>query len=194
MNIPSPYRQKLEETLKKEVIFLKGKTLNIGAGNIQYRELAEQMVCIDAVKFPGIDKVMDFMKGLKFKDNSFDNVLCTNVLEHVSKPGFLVEEIRRVLKKDGQAIIITPFMERFHPDPKDYWRVSEQGLKEVFFKKFKSVKIIKIGNRFTLISTMIHDSFIPTPLKKLFNWFLKKIGNRFQDKNYYLATLAIAKP
>jgi 2-polyprenyl-3-methyl-5-hydroxy-6-metoxy-1,4-benzoquinol methylase len=45
---------------------------------------------------------------LRFKNDSFDIVICSEVIEHLIEPGRLMEEIYRVLKKGGMAIITTP--------------------------------------------------------------------------------------
>lgn len=45
---------------------------------------------------------------LGFKDDSFDIVVCTEVLEHLPNPNETLKEIYRVLKLGGVAIITTP--------------------------------------------------------------------------------------
>lgn len=50
------------------------------------------LLCADAHKMP-------------FADKTFDVIVCTEVLEHVLKPEQVLQEIRRVLKPDGIAII-----------------------------------------------------------------------------------------
>lgn len=42
---------------------------------------------------------------LPFRENSFDLVICTEVLEHVTNPRQVLREIKRVLKPAGVAII-----------------------------------------------------------------------------------------
>lgn len=52
--------------------------------------------------------VMDANKRLKFKDNSFDLIWCSEVIEHLDDPKFSVGEFRRVLKPGGKMILTTP--------------------------------------------------------------------------------------
>lgn len=45
---------------------------------------------------------------LKFKDKSFDKILCLDVLEHLVKRDQLLAEIKRILKPNGLAFIAIP--------------------------------------------------------------------------------------
>lgn len=54
-------------------------------------------------------KQWDFMKAcLPYKEESFDLLLCFDVIEHLYNPEVLLKEIYRLLKKDGVLIISTP--------------------------------------------------------------------------------------
>lgn len=44
-------------------------------------------------------------ESLPFADQSFDMILCFDVLEHVRHPGRVLREIYRVLKNDGKALL-----------------------------------------------------------------------------------------
>lgn len=55
--------------------------------------------------------VAGFGERLPFKDNSFDVVICSAVLEHVLAPEVIATEMVRVLKPAGRVIIETPFGE-----------------------------------------------------------------------------------
>ncbi|MBI2613580.1 MAG: class I SAM-dependent methyltransferase [Candidatus Levybacteria bacterium] len=50
----------------------------------------------------------DVEKGLPFENKTFDLIWCTEVLEHLKNPEFLIKEIGRVMKKNGVAILTTP--------------------------------------------------------------------------------------
>jgi SAM-dependent methyltransferase len=52
-------------------------------------------------------------EALPFKSQSCDLVLCLDYLEHVNNDDLALEEIARVLKKEGQAILVTPHTGKF---------------------------------------------------------------------------------
>jgi len=78
-------------------------------------------------------------------DNSYDIVVCTEVLEHIVQPFDAVNELHRVLKSGGKIYISTPFNFRIHGPLLDCWRFTEHGLKELF-KHFKNVKIDSVDS------------------------------------------------
>lgn len=88
-----------------------------------------------------VDVVGDAEKLLDFyPEETFDCVLCVETLEHVKNPILIVENMKRVLKKDGWLFITTPGIG--HPEhnwPSDYYRYFENTYKDVFFKDFKNV-------------------------------------------------------
>lgn len=49
----------------------------------------------------------DANKSLPFKDNSFNKVLCSDVLEHLDKRNFALKEMHRLLKKNGLLFLVT---------------------------------------------------------------------------------------
>jgi ubiquinone/menaquinone biosynthesis C-methylase UbiE len=62
---------------------------------------------------------------LTFKDNSFDIVFCSHVLEHVENDIKAMKEVFRVLKKDGFAILQVPIKRK-----KTYENFMIKSLKE----------------------------------------------------------------
>lgn len=56
-------------------------------------------------KYANISFIVGDAHNLPFKNNVFDLVVCTETLEHVVDPHIALQEIKRVLKKSGAAII-----------------------------------------------------------------------------------------
>ncbi len=48
------------------------------------------------------------LENLKIKDNLFDVIMCTEVIEHIPNYKKVISELKRVLKKDGLLIISFP--------------------------------------------------------------------------------------
>ena len=65
-------------------------------------------------------------------DETFDHVVCTEVLEHTLQPFDAVNQIWRVLKPGGLAHVTTPFNFRIHGPLPDCWRFTEHGLRALF--------------------------------------------------------------
>jgi SAM-dependent methyltransferase len=62
-------------------------------------------------------------------ENSFDYVVCTEVLEHTLQPFDAIREIHRLLKPGGLLFLTTPFNFRIHGPLPDCWRFTEHGLR-----------------------------------------------------------------
>ena len=112
------------------------QVLDIGCGDKPYLPLvadhADSYVGLDAVPGPYVDDI-GTAEDLPYPDESFDLVLCTQVLEHVTEPHQAIAEIHRVLRPGGSALISTHGVFLYHPDPPDgdgdYWRWTHSGLR-----------------------------------------------------------------
>lgn len=67
-------------------------------------------------------------RRIPFDDESFDTVLCIQVLEHTPEPWTLLSEIARVVRRDGKVVLSAPFSFRLHEEPYDYFRYTPHGL------------------------------------------------------------------
>lgn len=57
-----------------------------------------------------VDDNVDITAMTVYRDNSFDFILCSHVLEHVSDDAKAVAELFRVLKPGGKAIVMVPIL------------------------------------------------------------------------------------
>jgi len=70
--------------------------------------------------------------NIPFEKDSFDGVIIQAVLEHVVDPWRCVEEIYRVLKKDGLLYAETPFIQQVHGGKYDFTRFTYLGHRRLF--------------------------------------------------------------
>lgn len=75
---------------------------------------------------------------IPFENNLFDGVVVQAVLEHVVDPSRCVEEIYRILKKDGFIYVETPFMQQVHGGKYDFTRFTHLGHRRLL-RKFKEI-------------------------------------------------------
>lgn len=75
--------------------------------------------------------------------NSYDVIMCTEVLEHVVDPFAAIREIRRIAKVGGHIFFTTPLNARIHGPIPDCWRFTEFGLK-VLFRDFEIIRFEKL--------------------------------------------------
>lgn len=65
-------------------------------------------------------------------NDSIDILVADQVLEHVERPWLAADEIHRVLKSSGLAMVATPGLYPIHPSPLDCWRIMPDGYKVLF--------------------------------------------------------------
>ena len=109
------------------------RILDVGAGDKPYAPYfarAGEYVGVDPVN-PHAD-VRATAEDLPFDDQSFDVVLCIQVLEHVDDPPRVVRELHRVVKPGGRVLAATHGTYPYHPDPADHWRWTHTGLGRLF--------------------------------------------------------------
>ncbi|MDI6903797.1 MAG: class I SAM-dependent methyltransferase [Methanocellales archaeon] len=58
--------------------------------------------------FKGIEGILGVVEHLPFADKVFDVVICAEVLEHVFNPKIVLENIHKILKRNGKVIVSVP--------------------------------------------------------------------------------------
>jgi SAM-dependent methyltransferase len=108
--------------------------LDYGCGVVAYRRFFPAEARYAAADLPGNPHATVPLRAdgtVPTPDASFDAVLSTQVLEHVTDPALYVSECFRVLRPGGRLLLSTHGTFVYHPDPDDYWRWTCAGLQKV---------------------------------------------------------------
>lgn len=76
------------------------------------------------------DNGVDLLKPIKGK--KFDLGICMDLLEHVTNPFIVAENIKDSLNKGAFLYVTVPWVWEVHDYPGDYWRFTIDGVKELF--------------------------------------------------------------
>jgi SAM-dependent methyltransferase len=127
------------------------RVLDVGCGIKPYRNLfiTNDYVGIDiqggghADEAKAVDTFYDGV-NIPFQEDSFDSIICTQVLEHSSDPEMLVKEMSRVIRPGGRIFISMPFIYPEHEAPFDFRRFTKFEHKKILEKNnFININIIK---------------------------------------------------
>lgn len=122
------------EWLARHRDVLGGDLLDAGCGNqpfaVWYGGLVRRTVALDAAPLEGVS-VVGYADQLPFRPASFDSVLCTEVLEHVTDAERACREMFRVLRPGGHVIVTVPYLYPTHEASYDFRRFTHYGLRSL---------------------------------------------------------------
>ncbi|AGS20631.1 methyltransferase domain-containing protein [Rhizobium etli] len=105
---------------------LQGRILDIGGGaDFDYTRLIQKDGNLDSVNIaPEVNPtiVADLNLTLPIANDTYDNVICFNTLEHIQEDRHLLQELLRVLKPGGRFVVTVPFLFPRHGRYGDYHR------------------------------------------------------------------------
>ncbi len=160
--------------MRKSIIgarrYVTGSLLDIGSGSQPYKQFLESAVS----SYVGLDRpstqtmvpnatapdICGDVNSLPFRNESFDTILMTQVLEHVPDPQQALSEASRILKQDGYLLLSVPFCEPLHGEPWDFFRYSQYGLGHL------------LDNAGLRIVLMEHQGYFGASINKIVNRFL----------------------
>jgi SAM-dependent methyltransferase len=208
----NPIHQRLLKAYIAAQALIEGDVLEVGCG--EGRGIEELIPLADS--YIGVDKIGEVIANLKakypggdfrqavippfldFENNSFDTIVSFQVIEHIKDDKLFLQEIYRMLKPGGKAIISTPNIN--HTLSRNPWHEREytpQELIELASGIFDRVEAKGIGgskkvweyheaNRKSVQKIMRFDIFdlqhkLPAPILR----FPYEILNRLNRNNLY---------
>lgn len=180
--------QNTREVITYVAKYISGRVLDLGAGKGKYKSIiapkAEKYTAMDIKPGENVDVVGDIM-DLPFANESFDTIICTQVLEHIDKPWQAVKEIKAALSKNGICILTAPFLIPSHSDPNDYFRFTYQGLESLFKNEgFEVIESDYYCQSFSVLSEWFRFVF-SNPYQPQ-NWLKRRIAEYAQKLSKFL--------
>ncbi len=86
------------------------------------------------------------VRSMPIKDESFDCVFCSGVLEHVDDYLTALKEMTRILKPGGILLLGLPFRQALHGVPHDYWRFTEYGIRHILHDDYEILELALMDN------------------------------------------------
>jgi SAM-dependent methyltransferase len=135
-----------------------------GDSLLRFPELAgAERFCLNLVELPSDDEITAVTGNANdmsmFEDDTFDLVVCCSTLEHDKRFWLSVAEMQRVLRPGGMLVICVPgYVKDAERDQGrstltyrvhyrfDFYRFSEQAVREVFFDGMERVRVRAMGS------------------------------------------------
>jgi ubiquinone/menaquinone biosynthesis C-methylase UbiE len=127
-----------------------------------------------------IDIVSD-IANIPVEGESYDCILCTEVLEHIPYPIEAIKEFKRILKPQGKLILTVPCCSLTHMAPHYYYT----GFSEFFLQKilaengFDNISISKNGNYFDYMAQEV--------------WRFRYVMKKYYKRGCYYFLLCICR-
>ena len=186
------FEEKLKELAKED------RVIDIGGGEPFQKGMAPYKRLFEGKKFETLEPAPELnpdivgdIHNLPIKDNSIPAIICKSVLEHLEDPKKAVEELYRVLKPGGKALVYTHFIYPYHARKGaygDYFRFTDEGLKYLF-RDFSIVEVKKQGGYFRAMMFFVpfqaRLKFVLGPMAYVFDKLLRT-EKRSTTAGYYI--------
>lgn len=139
------------------------KILDAGAGKCPYKKMFSyadyESTDINKSSDKNLKEQHSFicsLDNIPKKDNFYNIIICTQVLEHVEFPQKVINEFYRVLKPGGKLFLTAPQSAPIHEAPYNFYNFTLFGLKSLFVNAgFKVISIKPKGGFFWCLGDLI---------------------------------------
>ncbi len=129
---------------------INGEILDLGGvKNSKYHNFikGDHRITSANLKAAEADLTINAEEPFNLPAESYQAVICLNLLEHLFNYQNAVRESYRILKAGGELIGSTPFMFHVHGSPDDCFRYTKSALEKIFKQAgFKEVEIKELGS------------------------------------------------
>lgn len=178
--------------------YSKGRLLDIGCGNKPYativNDVVNEYIGCDIVQ--SSEQKVDILceaTNIKEPDESFDTIISTQTIEHISEHQLVINEAYRLLRRGGYFIISGPMYWPLHEEPYDFFRFTKFGFRHILEKAgFHVIEERSNGGKWALCGQVLIHTIIPDLyIHNTFSWKAFRIifrllgGVKFLNNLFY---------
>ena len=150
-------RLELDKAIQKNAQYVRGKILDIGAGpHDRYSRYFEASEYVRMNIEPGSNtQLVGKIEKIPAENDSFEGILCTQVIGDVLDLREAFLEMNRVLKPGGRILLTEGFFDAPNDEPHDYWRFTPHSLRRLCEEAgFKVMVIERLGGYWSVREQM----------------------------------------
>ena len=139
------------------------KVLDAGSGRLPEQQLRSELLAtgaaletLDFLPGEGVDLVAD-IADTKLPDQSYDVILCMQVLEHVPNPQAVCAELYRMARPGAHVMVSAPQSAWLHNLPYHFFHYTNIGMRKILEDAgFEVITLDAQGGHFTTLALMNH--------------------------------------
>ena len=113
----------------------------------------------------------------KIAPDSYGNIICTGLLEHMDEPGLLVEQCHKILKPGGKLYLSVSSVFSVHRGPEDYYHLTQYGAKHLFEKcRWQHLDIKGSCGPFRTVGILIQRILLQAEVRFIFRPFIEALA------------------
>jgi SAM-dependent methyltransferase len=152
----------VETDIKRFARELHGRIVDAGCGTQPYRGYfghATAYTSCDISERSSVDFVCPADR-IPVEAETFDSVLCTEVLEHVPDPVAVIREFHRILVRGGRVLITVPMFWPAHEQPWDFRRFPGHGVLHLANSgRFRVDHLVPRGGKVAMVGQVVLTAF-----------------------------------
>ncbi|MDB6138320.1 MAG: SAM-dependent methyltransferase [Verrucomicrobiaceae bacterium] len=139
------------------------RVLDAGSGRLPEQHLRSELLAtgaaletLDFLPGEGVDHTAD-VADTKLPDQSYDVILCMQVLEHVPNPQAVCAELYRMSKPGAHVMVSAPQSAWLHNLPYHFFHYTNIGMRQILEQAgFEVITLDPQGGHFTTLAVMNH--------------------------------------
>jgi len=153
----------VETAIRRFAHELHGRIIDVGCGSQPYRAHFGHATTYTGCDVTAKRSPVDFVcpaDRIPVEDETFDSVLCTEVLEHVPDPLSVMREFHRILVPGGRVLITVPMFWPAHEQPWDFRRFPGHGLLHLAnASSFRIDHLVPRGGKVAMVGQVVLTAF-----------------------------------